>query len=312
MILAHRNGTSNKASTLYQGSASIQNALLVALKAQRSLPKYGRREILMVLGAMASLDPSHPASCIPLASATRTSISTFHLAAEMYICKRLATETGGTLLVPLSENHLVAAFDSYALQGPTPIAPSPYSEDPLSSQARILVMGFPLMEPLEPYDELEHLNDPLPITTHFTCPRCDHLLPATAALPTNCPICRLMLVKFQQLARSYALLFPQPSFQSHTLESEHPCYGCHHYIPPTATDASAGEKSVAPTQSFGTLAGISSLSNVASSSAPSSTLVQEQCFICDQCKSLYCGACKEGITAHLHQCVGCMEQEQTL
>lgn len=312
MILAHRNGSPNKPSTLYQGSASIQNALLVALKAQRGLPKYGRREILMVLGAMASLDPSHPASCIPLASATRTSISTIHLAAEMYICKRLATETGGALTVPLSENHLVGALDSYALQGPTPLAPSPYSEDPLSSQARILVMGFPLMEPLEPYDELEHLNDLLPVSTHFTCPRCDHLLPATAALPTNCPICRLMLVKFQQLARSYALLFPQPSFQPHTLENEHPCHGCHHYIPPTALDATSTEKSVPATQSFGTLSGLSSLANAASSSASSSTPVQEQCFICNQCSSLYCGACKEGIAAHLHQCVGCMEQELSM
>lgn len=266
----------------------------------------------MVLGAMASLDPSHPASCIPLAAASRTSISTFHLAAELYICKRLATETGGALVVPLSENHLIAALDSYALEGPTPLAPSPYSEDPLSSQARILVMGFPEMEPLEPYDELQHLADADSVPTHFTCPRCSHFLPETAALPTNCPICRLMLVKFQQLARSYALLFPQPVLKAHQLERESPCHGCHHSIPPSPTSEVTGALAATQAPSFASLSGIASLANASSSGSKPALPVQEQCFSCERCANLFCGACKEGIVLHLHQCVGCMEQEEYL
>lgn len=309
MIIAHRSGASAKPSTLYQGSMSIQNALLVALKAQRGLPKYGRREILMILGGMASLDPSHPASCIPLAAASRTCISTFHLAAELYICKRIASETGGSLLVPLSENHLVAALDSYALDGPTPLTSSPYSEDPLSSQARLLVMGFPPMEPLEPFNDLDSLSDLDPPSTHFTCPRCCHLLPSNAALPTNCPICRLMLVKFQQLARSYSHLFPQPSLKLHILETETNCHGCLHSIPPTSETAPPIEKA---SSSFGTFAGLTSHATSSSPNVTSSTPLQEQCYRCEECTSLFCGACKEGIVSHLHQCVGCIEKEISL
>lgn len=290
---------------LFQGAMSIQNSLICAFKSHRTLPKYGRREILMILGAIASQDPSHPASCLSIATSTRTSISVIHLAAEMFICKRLANETGGILNVPLSEPYLVQTLATYASLGISALSGSaPPSSG--TSNARLLIMGFPTMK--SDSTDVSSFSVSDEAVPYYTCPKCLHCLPEDASLPTNCPICRLMLVKSQQLSRSYSHLFPQPSLKLYTLDAPHTCYGCSSLLPASADVIPLPEAQ--PIMSFhsnifqapsSTAAG-----DATSTNAPNIPLTS-QCYECQDCKSLFCGLCKEGISVHLHQCIGCLE-----
>jgi transcription initiation factor TFIIH subunit 2 len=254
----------------------------------------------MLLGAIASQDPSHPASCLSIAISTRTSISTIHLAAEMFICKRLSNETGGTLTVPLSENHLVHCLESYASSGPLPLEGAANTQH-IQSQARLLIMGFPTMDALSKENDSALID----VVPRFTCPRCLHCLATDTSLPTNCPICKLMLVKSQQLARSYSHLFPQPDLKPLTLESEFSCYGCTCAIPAASEIIPLPEAQ--PIMSFNT----SVFQTPSAPSAPSSSSnipITSQCYQCQECQSIYCGLCKEGTLMHLHQCLGCLEK----
>jgi transcription initiation factor TFIIH subunit 2 len=309
LVLSNRSSTRNDGSgpNLYQGAMSIQNSLICAFKSHRTLPKYGRREILMILGAIASQDPSHPASCLTIAKSTRTSISVIHLAAEMFICKRLANETGGIVVVPLSEPHLIQSLDSYALEGISALTDSDKSSQTVS-QARLLTMGFPEMSPiLDNFCDISTIELPNEIETSFTCPKCLHRLTADAALPTNCPICRLMLVKSHQLARSYSHLFPQPSLSSFSLDIATQCYGCASYIPPTSETVPLVQAQ--PILSFHSNPFVGPSSASPAPSSPLNYPIASQCYQCQDCQSIYCGLCKEGTLVHLHQCVGCMEKQ---
>lgn len=257
------------------------------------------------------MDPSHPVSSLSHAKATRASISTIHLAAEMFICKRLANETGGTLVVPLSENHLIANLDSYALQGPVG-ASSSSETDSLSSQARLLVMGFPQMDVVQKIEDEFDATSTDAISTHYTCPRCLHCLPADAALPTNCTVCRLMLVKFSQLARSYAHLFPQPSLKLIHLDSPSTCHGCSSLIPLTPESASSSAPATNQAKTVFDFSAHTARVGSASSSMLHTTPPQELCYECEHCTHRFCGPCKEGIVLHLHQCIGCLERESSI
>jgi transcription initiation factor TFIIH subunit 2 len=319
MMLSSRSGakTEGKTYNLYQGSMSIQNALVCAFSSHRSLPRYGRREVLMVLGAMASLDPSHPASCLPLAVSSRTSISIIHIAAEIFICKRLASETGGMMAVPVAENHLVQLLDSYATQGPS--ISSEGTSDSVATNARLLIMGFPRFEELEAMERDGDDSNPdmfSDIQPRYTCPRCLHCLPETTSLPTNCTICRLMLVKAQQLARSYSHLFPQPSLSPFIVPDDQraTCIGCFASLPPTSEVSPPEPTQTSSSSNKPSTAGASSTANNPFGKNPLQATMPIvspalSCYRCNSCESTFCGLCKEAIVGQLHQCIGCLERQ---
>jgi transcription initiation factor TFIIH subunit 2 len=79
------------------GEFSLQNALELARSKLASIPPYGAREILVVLGALSSVDPGDVTDTITALKEAHVTASVIALAAELYVCTLLATTTGGQL-----------------------------------------------------------------------------------------------------------------------------------------------------------------------------------------------------------------------
>lgn len=58
-----------------------------------------------MLGALTTCDPGNIHQTIEKLKDTRVRVSVIGLAAEVYVCKKLCTETGGSYHVALNESH---------------------------------------------------------------------------------------------------------------------------------------------------------------------------------------------------------------
>lgn len=77
------------------GELSLQNALELARSKLASVPPYGSREVLLLVGALATVDPGDIHETISACAQANITCSVICMAAEMYVCSLLATTTGG-------------------------------------------------------------------------------------------------------------------------------------------------------------------------------------------------------------------------
>lgn len=156
--------------------------------------------MLLIFGALTTCDPGNIHDTIQALKNARVRVSVIGLAAEVYICKKVCTETGGTYSVALSEPH----FDELLLAHSQP--PPTRAEE---AAAKLVRMGFP-SRGLRRGSEIVFVGeDATKLDAWYTCPTCGaHVVD----LPTTCPRCQLTLVSSQQLARSYHHLFPVPPY----------------------------------------------------------------------------------------------------
>lgn len=109
-------------------------------------------------------------------------MSIIGLAAEVYICKKIASETGGSYSVATSESHFVELFMSHS-------NPPPQRES--EAVAKLVSMGFPARGLRSEQCVVFVGEDANVCESWYTCPRCKANV---VDLPTTCPTCSLTLV----------------------------------------------------------------------------------------------------------------------
>jgi transcription initiation factor TFIIH subunit 2 len=188
---------------LQGGEFSLQNGLEVAGRSLGHQPKHGSREIVVVTAALSTCDPGYLLTeTLPKLQQAKIRVSCFALTAELYICRKLAEETGGTMGVCLDKPH----FRDW-MQGQC--VPPPTLKDQMLA-CEMIQMGFPTRTSSD-VAEIVHATREKTILarTAYTCPQCQA---KNSDLPVACAVCSLKLVLAPHLARSFHHLFPVPPF----------------------------------------------------------------------------------------------------
>ncbi|KAK2643305.1 hypothetical protein Ddye_025068 [Dipteronia dyeriana] len=203
------------------GDSSLQNGLDLVHGFLNQIPTYGHREVLILYSALSTCDPGDIMETIQKCKKSKLRCSVIGLAAEMFICKHLCQETGGTYSVALDESH----FKELILEHAPP--PPAIAEFAISN---LIKMGFP-QRAAEGSISICSCHKEAKVGVGYTCPRCKARV---CELPTECRICGLQLVSSPHLARSYHHLFPIAPFNevpSSRLNNSHgrspsTCFGC--------------------------------------------------------------------------------------
>lgn len=85
------------------GDASLQNALELVHEYLNEVPSYGHREALILYSALSTCDPGDIMETIKKCKKSKIRCSIVGLSAEMFICKHICQETGGSYSVALDE-----------------------------------------------------------------------------------------------------------------------------------------------------------------------------------------------------------------
>lgn len=196
------------------GDMSLQNALDLAHTPLSNVPQYGTREMLLLVTALSTCDPGDVFASVAACKKAKVRCSVLGVAAEMHLCRTIATSTGGSYEVARDETHLHNLLMEFALPPPSLAEQTPSS---------LVNMGFPARgasgTPAMCACHREVRPGP-----HYTCPRCKSRV---CDLPTPCPVCNITLVSSPHLARSYHHLFPVPTFQEcPNAAAEAACFAC--------------------------------------------------------------------------------------
>ncbi|KAK9154109.1 hypothetical protein Sjap_001589 [Stephania japonica] len=201
------------------GDSSLQNALDLVHGYLDQIPSYGHREVLILYSALSTCDPGDIMETIQKCKNSKIRCSVVGLSAEIYICKHLCQETGGTYTVAMDEAHMKELLLEHA---PPPPAIAEFAV------SNLIKMGFP-QRAAEGVVSICSCHKEAKVGGGYTCPRCKARV---CELPTECQICGLTLVSSPHLARSYHHLFPITPFNDvpPTLPNSHKlprvCFGC--------------------------------------------------------------------------------------
>lgn len=197
------------------GAASLQNGVDVAVRSLQRIPPYGHREALILLAALSSCDPGNIFDSIQAARTAKVRVSVVGLAAEVHVCRVMATETGGKYTIAAEDSHLEELMAAHAIPPPAP---------PGSLGASLVRMGFPAKGSSAEGASTFVGEDCRLVPGAYTCPRCKAHVDE---LPSECHVCSLTLVSSPHLARSYHHLFPVKVFEECTSsDAQSCCYGC--------------------------------------------------------------------------------------
>ncbi|EXB98563.1 General transcription factor IIH subunit 2 [Morus notabilis] len=203
------------------GESSIQNALDLVHDYLNQIPSYGHREVLIFYSALSTCDPGDIMETIQKCKKSKIRCSVIGLSAEIFICKHLCQETGGSYSVALDESHFKELILEHA---PPPPAIAEYAI------ANLIKMGFP-QRAAESSIAICSCHKEAKAGGGYTCPRCKARV---CELPTECQTCGLTLISSPHLARSYHHLFPIVPFDEMStslLSDPHrklskACFGC--------------------------------------------------------------------------------------
>lgn len=188
---------------LQGGEFSLQNGLEVAGRSLGHQPRHGSREIVVCTAALSTCDPgSIITETLPRLQQSKVRVSCIALSAELYICRKLADETGGTMGVCLDRPYFRDWMKGQCVPPPTVVAEELYCE--------MIRMGFPVRTTSD-VPELVHTTKSHTVLarTAYMCPQCRA---KNAELPADCAVCGLKLVLAPHLARSFHHLFPVAPF----------------------------------------------------------------------------------------------------
>jgi transcription initiation factor TFIIH subunit 2 len=85
------------------GDSSLQNALELVHGYLNQVPSYGHKEVLILYSALNTCDPGNIMETIEECKKSKIRCSVIGLAAEIFVCKHLCEETGGSYTVALDE-----------------------------------------------------------------------------------------------------------------------------------------------------------------------------------------------------------------
>mmetsp|Transcript_34268 Transcript_34268/g.75411 ORF Transcript_34268/g.75411 Transcript_34268/m.75411 type:complete len:553 (-) Transcript_34268:202-1860(-) len=194
------------------GVFSLQNGLEVAGRSLGHMPRYGSREVVVIMGALATCDPGDLlVETLPRLKSASIRVSTVGLTAEVNVCRKISDGTGGIMGVCLDKTHLRDLIMGQCV--PPPARPDEIDSDGnrRTRTCEFVQMGFPARR-TDDVPSLVHAgrgDRALLARTAYICPRCQS---KTAELPADCAVCGLKLVLAPHLARSFHHLFPVPPF----------------------------------------------------------------------------------------------------
>ena len=264
------------------GSCSLARIISLSTQILKHIPDYGHRELLIVFSSLRSCDPPHPydiQSMLKLAISQKIRISVICLVAEIYVCKKLALETGGTFSVAKDGYHLSMLLMSHT-------TPAPELRNKSTKTTQFVYMGFPKRTfdnaPVYGYDGKQQAL----FSAAYTCPRC---YTRTSEIPSQCNVCQIQLYSSSHIAKSYHHLFPVQNFieLSVTLEK----IDGKDKLLAIYNDKGEEKKSYYIKYCNGCL-----------DMFPNDT---EIAFRCQNCQKTYCVSCDLFIHEHLHQCPNC-------
>ncbi|KAG2568864.1 general transcription factor IIH subunit 2-like [Panicum virgatum] len=202
------------------GDSSLQNALELVHGYLDQVPSYGHKEVLILYSALNTCDPGDIMETIEKCKKSKIRCSVIGLAAEIFICKHLCDETGGSYTVALDESHFKELLLEHA---PPPPAIVEYAA------ANLIKMGFP-QRGAEDLISICSCHKKIKSGAEgYICPRCKVNV---CELPTECRTCGLTLVSSPHLARSYHHLFPVAPFDdvssvpNRIQRGAQNCFGC--------------------------------------------------------------------------------------
>jgi len=202
------------------GDPSLQNALLMAHSMLSTIPQYGVREVVVLWGALTTVDPGDIFETIEQLSQAKVSCSVISMSAEMYICRHLTNLTNGQLGVAQDLKHLTSLLMNHAHPAPT-VKSTSEEKDP---KGHLISMGFPCSVSNRHHAFCACHNKVK--AGGYLCPRCCTKM---CDLPSTCQVCGLSLMSSSHLARSYHHLFPVPMFPETNLDQPGQllhCKGC--------------------------------------------------------------------------------------
>lgn len=269
------------------GEPSLQNALDMARGGMSHLPSHSSRETIIIFGSLTTCDPGNIHDTLKQCVEDKIRISVVALAAEMKICRDFCTETGGIFGVAMNEGHFRDMLFDHI---PPPAvrnaqnagAPANGNGAPTNTATGdLMMMGFPT--------RLPDTSAPTLCVCHgimksegYLCPRC---LSKVCDIPTDCPVCDLVIVSAPHLARSYHHLFPVKPYDAvRSLDPNEDasltCNGCGTAFPLTGH---------APLSSAGAADGVSRYGR----------------YRCPECKKDFCSECDVFVHDILHCCPSC-------
>ncbi|XP_038874497.1 general transcription factor IIH subunit 2 isoform X2 [Benincasa hispida] len=86
------------------GDASLQNGLELVHGFLNQIPSYGHREVLILYSALNSCDPGDIMETVQKCKTSKIRCSVIGLTAEIFICRHLCQETGGSYSIALDED----------------------------------------------------------------------------------------------------------------------------------------------------------------------------------------------------------------
>ncbi|GLC63541.1 hypothetical protein PLESTF_000047400 [Pleodorina starrii] len=246
----------------------------------RSLPPYGHREVLLVFAALATCDPGNVMDSLRAAKEQHIRVSVVGVAAEVYVCRRIAEETGGSYGVALNEAHLEQLMMGHSNPPPATSA---------QAKAELVRMGFPQRSTEEASSAVFVGLEARLLSGSYTCPRCKSRVPE---LPCECHICGLTLISSPHLARSYHHLFPVPPYHEDNQER-------------AAEAAAALSGQPAMRDEVTTSTGLYCFGCLREVSQPGTAGQLHLTLRCGQCKQVFCFECDAYVHEQLHNCPGC-------
>eukprot|EP01029_Cantina_marsupialis_P000737 TRINITY_DN105291_c0_g1_i1.p1 TRINITY_DN105291_c0_g1~~TRINITY_DN105291_c0_g1_i1.p1 ORF type:complete len:396 (+),score=72.65 TRINITY_DN105291_c0_g1_i1:81-1268(+) len=200
-----------KTNLFTSGRASLVNSLETALIELQDIPAHGVREILVLWGSYSTADPCDPSAVIKRLKHMKVRVSFVSLTPELYICRHIAEETGGSFAVARDAQHLRQSLLEHC-KPPT-----------ISSKPDIgcVSAGFPSKE-MKPRGVICMCHRKL-VRQCFICPKCGC---PTCRIPIECPSCSLYLVSASHLSRSARHLVPMPTYEPCQAQKDTRCFGC--------------------------------------------------------------------------------------
>jgi len=225
------------------GEFSLQNGIEVAGRSLGYAPRYGSREIIVIMSALATCDPGDIlGETLPRLLHAGIRMSTVALQSEVHICKKLADATGGVAGVCLNTGHLRDLVMSHAIPPPVNASERDANDGEEggnhTNTCEFVEMGFPSREGGD-VPMLVHNSGGSTKDTHgdgglgfainlataddrrsnrlitfartgYVCPRCQS---RCSDLPSDCAVCGLRLILAPHLARTFHHLFPVRPFE---------------------------------------------------------------------------------------------------
>lgn len=163
----------------FEGNASLQNSLELACENFKSIPTYGRREVLIVFSSLTNSDPGDIQATIRKLVEMEVQVNIISLSAAIYILQNLCQQTQGQFYLAKNKEHLAEILDRFLVPSETDqfsVRPHESKRDStedgdleIQERCQMIKIGFPTRQ----------INFPQVCTCHgqpknifYTCPNC--------------------------------------------------------------------------------------------------------------------------------------------